>query len=253
MKSNKSITIVIVDTDCYKLGLSALETSLSKLHADRVLVLSDDEKYWKGFPVHRVDKITHVHDYNNLVINELPKLIETDYVLIIQFDGFILHADSFDNNFFNFDYIGAPWVGFPYLNVGNGGFSWRSRRLCEAVSKLNYGSGKRLDNHEAEDLFICRTNRIYLENYENCRFANFEIASRFSVEHTNKVGKPFGFHGLHHLVELYGDKNIELLLRNLSPRVLRSDLHFNLLKHGMRNFKEESVKMLLEARAAVLE
>lgn len=43
------------------------------------------------------------------MIKELNKYIETDYVLIVQYDGFILNPKAWMDEFLEYDYIGAPW------------------------------------------------------------------------------------------------------------------------------------------------
>ena len=58
---------------------------------------------------------------------------DTDYVLTFQSDGFILNPDAWTDEFFNYDYIGAPWGDNRYA-VGNGGFSFRSKKLMNFVS-----------------------------------------------------------------------------------------------------------------------
>jgi len=60
--------------------------------------------------------------------------------LLVQPDGFVINPDKWDNQFFEYDYIGAPWEQVPhsYLDpwgkphrVGNGGFSFRSKKLLD--------------------------------------------------------------------------------------------------------------------------
>ncbi len=42
-------------------------------------------------------------------INNLNDHVETDYMLIVQGDGFIVNPDAWDDEFLDYDYIGAPW------------------------------------------------------------------------------------------------------------------------------------------------
>ena len=57
-------------------------------------------------------------------------------MLIIQHDGFILNHKAWDNEFLNYDYIGAPvyWMGNKLIEVGNGGFSLRSKKLLKIIA-----------------------------------------------------------------------------------------------------------------------
>jgi hypothetical protein len=76
--------------------------------------------------------------YNQLIIEGLNACVQTRHCLIVQDDGFILDPGRWQNDFLDYDYIGAPWdeyvriVSGGYLKldknrVGNGGFSLRAR------------------------------------------------------------------------------------------------------------------------------
>lgn len=139
-----------------------------------------------------IDYIKSFDDYSRFCIFDLAKCFDTDFVLIVQLDGKILNPSAWDNRFFDYDYIGAPWQEYSFLKkrlnrmnkdvsnldyrVGNGGFSLRSRKLCEAVKKYSD-----IWVSENEDTFISLTLRDCLE-HEGMKFAPYEVAKRFSVE-----------------------------------------------------------------------
>jgi hypothetical protein len=77
-----------------------------------------------------IDRIISPEKYQQFCINEMNNYFDTDYVLTFQSDGFILNPDAWTDEFFNYDYIGAPWAH----TVGNGGFSLRSKKLMNFVS-----------------------------------------------------------------------------------------------------------------------
>ena len=131
----------------------------------------------------------------------LNNYIESDFVLIIQDDGHIVNPYLWDNEFLNYDYIGAPWPNnkkwkdrflkydekissniirnFNLNNIGNGGFSLRSKKFLEYSADFSDTCGL------AEDIFLC----IY--NYETAvskgiTFAPMKIAKKFSYETTLK-------------------------------------------------------------------
>ena len=137
--------------------------------------------------------INSVKDYSKFMIKELHKYIHTDYVLVIQYDGFILNPESWTNDFFNYDYIGAPWVSKQFANpIGNGGFSLRSKKLLEEVSQLK-------GNYHPEDLSICNLNYDILLD-KGFKFAPYEVGAKFSFESNYERGSmwnnQFGFHDL---------------------------------------------------------
>jgi hypothetical protein len=143
-----------------------------------------------------------------VILDDLKKMIQTEHVLVVQDDGFILNPAAWDDNFLVFDYIGAPWpptltIEPPGMElklenrVGNGGFSLRSRRLLEACS-FNTLFRPEYDLM-MEDLLIGHFNYQQLVG-KGIRFADLSVASRFSGETPDEDGKleldnVFGFHG----------------------------------------------------------
>ncbi len=104
-----SASIVIVDTETYELAQVALHNTVQRFAADRVLVFSDDAACWGGYSVTPIPKIAAMADYNRTIIQRLPEHLETDFALIVQYDGFPINAEAFTDDFFAVDYIGAPW------------------------------------------------------------------------------------------------------------------------------------------------
>ena len=134
-----------------------------------------------------INPITSREQYSYFVMKELYKYIETPFALLIQWDGFALNPQAWTDEFRQYDYIGARWAMNDAYNVGNGGFSWRSRQLMEAVAL-----DKQLSRHHPEDYMICRTYGEYLRA-RGFRFAPATVADRFSVEGALWEGQ-FGFH-----------------------------------------------------------
>ena len=152
--------------------------------------------------------------YCKLIIEDLYKYFDTTHCLIIQDDGFIVNSDQWNNDFLNFDYIGAPWtktvspkknLNIELLNnrVGNGGFSLRSKKFASVCKDLNFFNLKDKFSINNEDIIICH----YLYDYmikKDIKFAPIKLASNFSMEDekTNNqygydINKVFGFHGKH--------------------------------------------------------
>jgi hypothetical protein len=155
----------------------------------------------------------------------LNQYIDSDFALIVQDDGHIVNENMWSDEFLEFDYIGAPWPNsrrwksrfynkynlataetiarnVNHNQVGNGGFSLRSKKFLEYSSKFN--SCQNID----EDIFLC----IY--NYQEAirqgiEFAPTQLAKDFSYEiyltklikyheRSNKkfdINNHFGWHG----------------------------------------------------------
>jgi tetratricopeptide (TPR) repeat protein len=189
---------------------------------DRVLLLSDRVFNLDNIESLKIPSINTKEHYSTFVLKELNKYIQTDFVLMIQWDGYIVHAESWLTEFQNYDYIGAKWHWYnDGFNIGNGGFSFRSKRLLHVLSNdkvpitsesLKYG----------EDTFICRLYRRFLETQDGIKFAPESIADRFSHERSDPIGKPFGFHGLFNMWRYVGDEELKGFANLLNPRTLGS-------------------------------
>jgi hypothetical protein len=131
----------------------------------------------------RIDRLASRACYSRFMLRELSSHIDTSHALCVQWDGFVLNGEAWDPAFLEFDYIGAVWPHFrDKHNVGNGGFSLRSRRLLAACGRLPF------DGSVAEDLLISRVCRDRLEE-EGIRFATEDVARKFAYERTAGTGQ----------------------------------------------------------------
>ena len=130
----------------------------------------------------------NIQEYSRMVMKELNSFINTDFVMLFQNDGFIDNINKWEDSFLAYDYIGAPWWYKDDKNVGNGGFSIRSKRLLEILS-----SDDSLESFDPEDHHICRVHGDYLREEHGVAFAPEEVARKFSVE-VGRYTDQFGFH-----------------------------------------------------------
>jgi hypothetical protein len=149
-----------------------------------------------------------IEAYSKFCIRDLYKYVDTDFILLVQHDGFILNPEKWDDAFLDYDYIGSPWLIADWsvakfdipkillgkIIVGNGGFSLRSKKLLQTTSQLaDKGVFKR---YNPEDIAFCIWYRKEVEA-AGIQFAPPEIAERFGFEgEENVYNKQFGFHGL---------------------------------------------------------
>lgn len=135
--------------------------------------------------------------YSRFIIDETYKHIKASHVLIFQHDGFVNNWKEWDNEWMQYDYIGAPWWYNDGMDVGNGGFSLRSKRLMEILATDKYI--KYVGLYHPEDDVICRKYRKYLEAIYDIKFAPLDVAERFSFEGygqpTKYLKDQFGVHG----------------------------------------------------------
>lgn len=140
--------------------------------------------------------------YSKFCLTKMVDYIETSHVLIIHPDGFIVNPSAWDNDWLQYDVIGATWGYKDNKNCGNGGFSLRSKKVLEIVAKL------KLHNFHPEDEILGRQLRPMLEQQHGIKFAPDEVCNKFSIEaygsqvwrdnsgyRGNQYCGSFGFHG----------------------------------------------------------
>jgi hypothetical protein len=215
-----SLRAMLIGMDQVRFKRAALITDSSK---------TDLKKFSKTIDDNNIEVYDMNVDLNNNLLNDdsnregfrdsflvnVKKYMTDDYCLNFQHDSTIIDPSKWRNDFLRYDYIGAPWPmsiiqssdmvagRIPTDNiptqVGNGGFSLRSRKFVEnSVGLPNY--------HKNEDLNICIFNHQLLKD-NGIKLAPASLAGEFSSEHpVPNIGKTFdrtlpytynsfGFHG----------------------------------------------------------
>lgn len=187
-----------------------------------LLVSPTRPAYLPDFIQHIACKPFSYLEYNLFMLYGLGQLINSDFCLVVQNDGFVVNGQNWRDDFFNYDYLGAPVpylieaeAGFPkkmyfqaewlkhhrtppphHYEPQNGGFSLRSRRLLNAPRELGlHYQIHAPDSFTAEplalkwsvglhheDTFLTTSHRAVLMEH-GFRFAPTEVAALFSSEH----------------------------------------------------------------------
>lgn len=181
--------------------VEALVASIEKVEFAQALLFTDAE-IAEAHPELRVvpiERLASASEYSDFLLCRLADYVTTSHCLVVQWDGFVLDADQWLPEFLSYDYIGAAWPQFDDgHDVGNGGFSLRSRKLLDACLDPRFQRG------HPEDVAIARVNRSFLEAEHAIRFADRGVAERFSFERTARSGPTFGFHGIFNMVPALG-------------------------------------------------
>lgn len=197
-------TLACVDCREYALAADAMRRTLARCKFPRAVFFTDAECSVPGAETVRIARIDSTLAYSRFVMKELERHIDTDFVLLMQYDGYVINPGCWSAEFLRYDYIGARWPSSDWITVGNGGFSLRSKRLLRALQDPEIAPA------DPEDIAICRTYRELLEDRHGIRFAPEDVAARFSFETVPSEGPTFGFHGLGHTVNLFDLGDAEL-------------------------------------------
>lgn len=176
------ITVAIIDCVNYKLASRTLQHCINLCEFGAAIFLTHENKDDNPYVI-PIEKITSKQSYSEFMVKKLANYIKTDFVLIVQTDGFIVNVDKWNPQFLEYDYIGPPWHSSqlkegidPKYRVGNGGFSMRSRRLQEFIR-----DDPNIAETHPEDVCICQTYRYYLED-KGFTFAPVDLAHKFGCE-----------------------------------------------------------------------
>lgn len=245
----KDLTIVIADTFNHVLAKHALDETVRQTGADNIVAMSDKPIHAKHVAINPIQKSD---DYSLLMLKGVNEHVHTSHALVVQYDGYVANKNSWTDEFLEYDYIGAPWTGMwgPKFDVGNGGFSLRSKRLLEALQDP-YIKQLPIPHGGSEDVVICFLFRGYLEREHGIKFAPRVLAEQFSIEFGNRTPVPFGFHSAWQIPLIFGDNALEFFIQNLSSGSLLSvsqkGLFLSLAGSGQHRMAEMLFKRYEEA------
>jgi len=202
----KNITLVAIDFMWHDLTRYAIEASLKTVDPAEVIIISDREILPGARHIIR-EPVKVMAEYADIMLKGVAEHVNTSHALYVQWDGIAINRTQWKNEFLGYDYIGAPWPWEPEgKNVGNGGFSLRSKRLLDAC--LDDRIKLTETDPVAEDKIIGSINRDYLEQQYAIKFAPTAVARQFSYE-LGQHEPSFGFHGLWNVFNLMSDADMD--------------------------------------------
>jgi hypothetical protein len=233
------VTVCCIDTNHPAAGLRAIRQSMKQCEFGRRLLVSSQLICEPGIECLAIPRFEKLEDYSFFVMKKLGRYLQTDFVLIVHWDGYVIDGSLWRDEFLEFDYIGAPWPSEIKNAVGNGGFSLRSRRLMRMLADSH------IEHFHPEDAVICQVYRESLEK-NGIRFADFDTAFRFSVELGEPPGPTLGFHGVFNLWRFLPRDELGPLLDLLPASHIHSDAMTQLLnKYQSLGRSEEAREILL--------
>jgi hypothetical protein len=205
---SKVTLVAMASVDIYA-TIRALMYSSSKINFGKVMLISHKKPWYlpKKIEYKFTSKTKDMYEWCYKIVYNLHEYIETEYIILIHSDGFIVNPYLWRDDFLMYDYVGAPWpipengtsykdANGEFSRVGNS-VSLRSKKLLELPSKINLKWPMREEEgiwHE--DGFLCCANKVLFEEY-GIKYASLDIAKYFS--HESMISeiegiKPFAFH-----------------------------------------------------------
>ena len=200
---------VMTSVDLYG-AIHALEYSMRGIEFGDVVLITHRKPLSlpRSIRYSHTAKLDNIDKFNYKMMYELGDHIHTDYALIVHADGFVVHPESWQDVFLDYDYIGSPWPlpqnDYAYrdakgeiVRVGNS-VSIRSKRLMEFPREagLKWEKMPEDDNYNEDTLICCKYRNVFEE--AGMRFAPIEVAKYFGHEHMipeiMDVEAPFLFH-----------------------------------------------------------
>lgn len=158
-------------------------------------------------------------DYCDFCIKSMNSIVNTEFVLINQYDGIATNPEAWTDEYLDYDYVGSLshidhppvqsslkttgfYEEFKHMNwfTCGGGLSLRSKKLLtilandDKIKTMNYKEGH-ITPFISEDLVITLLNREYLEKEHDIRFAPVELGMKFCAEVSTGYTNALGFHG----------------------------------------------------------
>lgn len=178
-----NVTLVCVDDRRPDLAELAVEKCVEQCEFKDVKFLTSDTRNRNAIAI---PPVRSYEDYSRFMVKELDKYVTTSHCLVVQWDGYVVNGDSWRDDWLQYDYIGSPWKG--HMEVGNGGFSLRSKRLLTALQHKTFRGP-----YMPEDQYICKDKREHLDHMFKLKFAAAGVALQFSIEN-GLHDRQFGFH-----------------------------------------------------------
>ena len=191
------VTLIAVETVAHDLARMAVGDCMKVAEFGDVLVYTDDldKINLNGTVGIEVENWPTKEECGKFCSFEAARHVRTSHVLFTEWDGWIVNPAMWTDEFLDFDYIGAPWWYTDGLNVGNGGFSLRSKRLADFLS----------DNRDRfpaiTDDLLCRRYRREIEAEGFFVWAPDQLAHKFSFE-CSAPHASFGFHAMRNWVHV---------------------------------------------------
>ena len=201
------VTLIVATSVKIPENIVALKKSMDGIEWGEIKFISHEkpEGLPEGVQFVECERMNSIDDFSRYTFLELHKHIDTEFMILVHHDGYIARPNLWDDRFYDYDYIGAPW---PYsesayitdegvhVDVGNGGFRMTSKKFLELPTKLGLELEQRQGYYADDGNYCVYHRKTFLEN--GIKYSPANIAAIFSTEQWIEgisVEESFGFHG----------------------------------------------------------
>jgi hypothetical protein len=236
-------TLLFVETRAHKITKRVIADCLSKANFGDVLIYTDKMEEFiapelSGIRLSPVPDFPNKKEAGQFYYQYACAGIHTDFALMLEWDAGIYDPSKWKPEFFDYDYIGAPWTVRPQerdcLDVGNGGFTLMSKRL-----------GQYLAEHPKQhpvctDWDLCRNQRKGLEA-AGFKWPGRTLATHFSWELGERNPENFGFHGAFRWIDMLERDELVIRAKLLTETpYLRSKMH-DIFRYSSADWLEKEI------------
>jgi hypothetical protein len=192
-------TVTLCIVDCIN-----VDRSIKVLEHCKKMCDFGDVKFLTSIPTDyehavKIRPLNSLLAYSIFMLSKMHQYFDTPSLMIVQRDGWILNPESWDNEWLELDFIGGI---FMQMNrVGSGGFSLRSKKIMQDVSRTIPEWDWTQKHAEEIQLFLnfYEDGELSLSQFsKNYKIATMEQAANFSQAGNRTPAyfreKPFGWH-----------------------------------------------------------
>jgi hypothetical protein len=253
----EEVTLVCLDTRNTLVAIESMSRSLSQAQFAKNILFTSKNLCSEDI-LHKakvlniklvfIPEIKSITEYSYFILAKLDDYISTNFCLVTQWDSWIIDSTFWNQDYLNYDYIGAIWPHYSFNQIGNGGFSLRSKKLLKSSKKLIMSSTK-FHTPLIEDDYICREKREIFEKNYQIKFPTNNIANKFSIERNGIPSKTFGFHGMFHFsFVIKKDEDLIKVINKLSDDCFIGSSSYDLIKSLLAEKRFNSAELIIKRR-----
>src|SRR3989344_6889350 len=106
-----NVTLVAIGSTSIKGNVKALEYSARDIKFGKIKLITDikPENLPDYIEFCKIEKITSIDQWCYEVVYNLGNYIDTEFALLIHPDGFVVHSEVWNNDWLQYDFVGAPF------------------------------------------------------------------------------------------------------------------------------------------------